>query len=58
MSRVIIYLKCNGESYINLEADEFHKDGEFIVACRRSETVAMIRPEEIRAIWTSEREKK
>lgn len=59
MSRLIAFLKSNGESYINLEAEEFHQDGDFIVACNnRHETVFMARPEEIRAIWISEREKK
>lgn len=58
MSRVIIYLDCYGDSYINVEADEFHEDGEYIKAYNGPELVAMVRTKEVKAVWRSEREKK
>lgn len=57
MSRVIIYIDCYGDSYINVEADEFHEDEGFIKAYKRSELVAMVRASEVKAVWRSEREK-
>lgn len=59
MSRVIIYLDCYGDSYINVEAEEFHEDGDYIKAYNnRQEIVAMVRSSEVKAVWRSEREKK
>lgn len=58
MSRVIIYLDCYG-GYINLEAEEFHEDGEYIKAYNsRQEIVAMVRTSEVKAVWRSEKVEK
>lgn len=55
MSRVIVYIESY-DGYINLEADEFHleEDG-FYKVFNNTECVAMIRPEEIKAIWRSDK---
>ena len=58
MSRVIIYIDCCGDGYVNVEADEFHEDEGFIKAYKHSELVAMVRASEVKAVWRSEREKK
>ena len=58
MSRVVAYIDCNPNGFLNLEADEFHEDEGFIKVYNRSECVAMLRPSEVRAIYRSGAEAK
>ena len=48
MAKLIVRFKKEEDKYINIEADEFHQDGEFLKAYLHNELVAMFLPEEVR----------
>ena len=55
MSRVVAYFKDN-EGFVNIEAEEFHEDGEYIkVYSDHNELVGMFLTSIIKAIWRSEK---
>lgn len=59
MARVIVRFKNEAEGYVNIEAQEFHEDGEYIKAySERHELVGMFLSSDIKAIWRSEKESK
>lgn len=59
MTRVIAKFIRDEDGYINIPAEEFHEDGNFIkVYDEHQELVGMFRPEEIRIIYRSDKEGK
>ncbi len=55
MARVIAYFKEN-DNFVNIEAEEFHEDGEYIkVYSDHNELVGMFLTNNIKAIWRSEK---
>ena len=48
MAKLIVRFKKEEDKYINIEADEFHQDGEFLKAYLHNELVAMFLPEDVR----------
>lgn len=55
MARVIVRFKNTEDGYVNLEAEEFHEDGEYIKAYQKNELVGMFRTEEIRIAYRSDK---
>jgi hypothetical protein len=54
MARVIARFVKDEDGYINIPAEEFHEDGDFIkVYSEHQELVGMFRPEDIRIIYRS-----
>ena len=55
MSRVIVRFKDNDE-FVNIEAEEFHEDGEYIkVYSEHNELIGMFHIPSIKVIYRSER---
>ena len=54
MAKLIVRFKKEEDKYINIEADEFHEDGEFLKAYLHNELVAMFLPEEVRIAFIKE----
>ena len=48
MARLIVRFRKAEDKFLNVEADEFHQDGEFMKAYLHNELVAMFLPEEVR----------
>lgn len=55
MARVIVRFKNSDDGYVNLEAEEFHEDGEFIKAYQHHELVGLFRIEEVRIAYRSDK---
>lgn len=54
MARLIVRFKKEEDRFINVEADEFHQDGEFLKAYLHNELVAMFLPEAVRIAFLDE----
>lgn len=54
MTRCIFYLKDSTPDYVNIKADEFHEDGDFIKAYDHNELVFMTRIENIKTAYRTE----
>lgn len=54
MARVIVRFKNADDGYVNLEAEEFHEDGEYIKAYQHNELVGMFLIEEVRIAYRSD----
>lgn len=48
MAKLIVRFKKEEDRFINVEADEFHQDGDYMKAYLHNELVAMFLPEEVR----------
>lgn len=58
MVRVVVRFKNLDDGYVNLEAEEFHEDGEFIKAYKHNELVGLFRIEEVRIAYRSDKNDK
>lgn len=54
MSRCVFYFGDN--NYVNIEADEFHEDEEFLKAYYHNEFVGMFKIDQVKAAYRTERE--
>ena len=55
MARVVVKFKNEADDFINVEADEFHEDGEYIKAYLHNELVAMVLSSEVRIAYISQK---
>ena len=54
MARCVFYFNDN-DSYVNLEAEEFHEDGEFLKAYQKNELVGIFKTSEIKAAYRTDK---
>lgn len=55
MARVIVRFVNSADEYVNIEAEEFHEENDFIKAYQRNELVGMFRIEDVRIAYRSDK---
>lgn len=54
MSRCVFYLMDDKPNFVNINADEFHEDGEFLKAYQHNELVFITRLDNIKTAYRTE----